>query len=1010
MNHNRRSGNPSGLIFVLLTQLLSMKTLFKFISLLCAIVVSSTLAAQNFSVSGKIVDASTGESLVGASVFVSGTSTGVVSDVDGMFSTTLEKASTLSVSFIGYVSKEIYADKETVLSIALEPDQNFLDEVVVIGYGSVRRKDLTGSVSQISSSQIQNASVPNVMTSLEGRIAGLQITPDSGTPGAGNSVLIHGTQSINGTNAPIYVIDGTISDGLNISPNDVESISVLKDASAVAIYGARAANGVIVVTTKRGGTNMSPIISFKTEHSLQQEGNLRLNYLNADEWIQLATEAYNNAGKDTPWSESDLAYLRGIDVCWPDLVKRDGYLSTNNLSVRGGSDSARYFISLNQTYNQGIIKNQDYRRVALRMNGDYKITNWITFGHSVNIYSSSKTNQTDADGRDSYAAAFRYSPLNPVYDENGDYATIYNTSLQSKTPNPMWVIDNTEKTNKYKGAEGNLYLSLNLAKGLTFTTRTSAKWENSTSLTMLGSVSPAFGFEGSSINKLTKGSSDTLHWIIDYILNYDNTINGVHHISAMLGYSSEKQTNESLSATRGGTPSNSIKYLDAGDPSTATNKNSVSEWSFLSQFGRLSYSFKDKYYMNGTIRRDGSSRLANNRYGVFPSISAAWRIAEEPFMDSCEWLDELKLRASWGVVGNVLSLSTYGTSLYLSQQNAVINEAVTSGYSSVNAVNSDLKWESTSKKDIGLDFSVFGNKLYFVTDFYVEDTNNLLFSQPIPMSTGLSGSPYINAGHVRNTGIDFEAGYRQSFGDWFVDANFNISHVDNRVVDLEGRDLTTSGIAEGYPIGSYFGYISDGLNRTQEDVDKYPQFESKGIGDIRFKDINEDGKVDSNDRTLFGKVFPDFTYGLAANVGYKNLTLQVQINGVQGLDHYMLNGGYATDMFNNEPNVEADYVLDRFHPVNNPNGKYPRVGMGDPGRNQTRSDFWLVDASYLSIKNISLSYAIPKQFCKKLSVSDASAYIGAQNLYTFGNPYSVISSTVSVPIPRIFTVGAQISF
>ncbi len=987
-----------------------MKHSIKSIMLLAGLLVTCSMAAQSFPVTGKIVDASSGEPLIGASVLIAGANSGVVSEPDGSFNLVLEKPATLSFSYIGYSSKDIFFDKAATLTVALSADQDYLDEVVVIGYGSVRRKDLTGSVSQITSSQIQNASVANVMTSLEGRIPGLQITPDSGTPGAGSSVLIHGKQSINGTNAPIYVIDGTISDGLNISPNDIESVSVLKDASAVAIYGARAANGVIVVTTKRGGTAMTPTISFKTEHSLQQEGNLRLHYLNAEQWVQLATEAYNNAGKDTPWSNSELDHLKGVDVCWPDLMKRNGYLTTNNLSVRGGTEDARYFISLNQNYNQGIIKNQDYQRVALRLNGDYRIAKWITFGHSVNIFASGKTNQTDADGRDSYAAAFRYSPLNPIYDANGEYATIYNTSLQSKTPNPMWIIENTEKSNRYKGAEGNIYLTLDLAKGLSFTTRASAKWENGTSTTMLGSVSSAYGFEGSGVNKLTKGSSETFHWITDYVLNYDRTFAQMHHLSAMLGYSAEKQTHESLTAARGGTPSNSIKYLDAGDPSTATNKNSITEWSFLSQFGRLSYSFNDRYYLNATLRRDGSSRLAGNRYGVFPSVSAAWRIAEESFLDSVEWLDELKLRASWGVVGNVLSIGTYGTSSYLSQQNAVLNEAVTSGYSSINAVNSDLKWESTAKKDVGLDLTILGNKLYFITDFYVEDTHNLLFSQPIPMSTGLSGSPYINAGHVRNTGIDLEVGYRQKIGDWYVDADLNFSHVRNRVIDLEGRDLTTSGIAEGYPIGCYYGYISDGLNRTQDDLDEYPQFEGKSIGDIRFKDINEDGKVNTADRTLFGKVFPDFTYGLSATVSYRNLSLQFQLNGIQGLEHYMLTGSYATDMFNNEPNVEADYVLDRFHPVNNPNGKYPRVGMGDPGRNQTRSDFWLVDASYLSIKNISLSYEMPKSFCDRLGMEGISAYVGSQNLYTFGNPYSVISSTVNVPIPRVFTLGAQFTF
>ena len=992
------------------------KRIILILSIVCMAI--QTMAAQTgpFKVSGIVTDASTGEPSIGASVIIKGTNTGAVTGLDGTYSIDLEGPAVLQVSFIGYKTVEFEVSNSTVRNIALKPDLDYLDEVVVIGYGSVRRKDLTGSVSQVNANQIQDASASNVLQMLEGRIPGLSITPESGSPGAGMDILIRGKQSINGSNAPIYVIDGTISDGLNISPEDIESISVLKDASTVAIYGARAANGVIVVSTKRGAAGTKPSISFKTEHSLQHEGNLRLGYLNAEQWVELAGEAYVNAGKDIPWGQADLEHLDGIDVCWPDMVKRTGYLTTNNLSVRGGNEDSRYFASISHSYNQGTIKGQDYQRIALRLNADHKIAKMLTFGHSINIFSSSRSDHKDIDGRDVYNASFRYTPLNGAYDENGEYATIYNTSLQSKTPNPMWIYENANEDRTWKGAQGNIYLSADIVDGLKFTARASAKWENGFRTRMLGSVSPKYGFEGSSVNKLTKESTETLHWITDYILDYNKTFKGGHNLSAMLGYSVEKNNYENLKGERGNTPNNSIQYLNAGDPSTALNNNGTEDWGFISQFGRVAYSYKDRYYINATVRRDGTSRLANNRYGIFPSVSAAWRLAEEDFLSSADWLDELKVRLSWGEVGNVLSVSAYGTSVYLSQMNAVLNQAVTSGYTSANAVNKDLKWESTSKKDIGFDFAAFGNKMYLAADFYIEDTKNLLFQQPIAPSVGLSGSPYINAGHVRNIGFEMEAGYRQRFGDWYVDLGLNLSHVNNKVIDLEGRDLVTSGIKEGYPIGCWYGYISDGLNRTEEDVKNHPQHEGKGIGDIRFKDIDgfdengnltgkPDGKVDTADRTLFGKVFPDLTYGLTAQVSYKNFTLQMQLNGVQGLDRYMLEGGYATDMFNGEPNIEADYVLDRFHPEKNPDGKYPRVAMGDPGRNQTTSDFWLIDASYLNIRNLSISYSLPKETCNKLRMSAMSVYVGSQNLYTFGNVYSLVRSTVRVPMPRTFTLG-----
>lgn len=980
------------------------------------------MPTQSRRITGVVKDAS-GEPIIGANILVKGTTTGVITDIDGKFSLNdIPLGSILEISYIGYDNQEIKVKDAAPLAIFLKENSTLLEELVVIGYGTVRKRDLTGAVSQINADQIQKGPATNILQSVQGRIAGFQVNPQSGQPGAGTDVLIHGTQSINGTNAPIYVIDGTISENIgNLNPQDIETFTVLKDASAVAIYGSRAANGVVVINTKRGKTNEKPTISFKTEQSFQQEGNLKIGYLNAAQWLEVATEAYRNGGKDIPWGESDLEKVRGNDNCWPDLMKRTGYLTNNNLSIAGGSQNSNYFVSLNYLYNEGIIKDQSYNRLNLRLNSDHKIGDRIKFGHSVNLYASEQTSQRDFDYRDTYAAAFRYSPLNAMYGSDGDFSAISNTYLQSKTPNPLWMLSNSDRTTRNKGIDGNLYLAIDILEGLKFTARVSGEWKNRYSNDFIGAMDTKYGMEGSNVNKVTKTNAETFHWITDYILDYQKTFNQVHSISALLGYSVEKQTFEDLMGSRGNTPSNDITFLNAGDPSTALNSNSWSEWSFLSQFGRLAYSLKDKYYLSGTLRRDGSSRLAKDKYGIFPSVSAAWRIGEEKFMDSFDWLDELKLRLSWGTVGNVLSIDPYGTSIYLSQQNAVFNEKVVAGYTFANAVNTDLKWESTEKKNIGLDFSMFRNSLYVVVDFYIEDTKDLLFNQPIATSVGLSGSPYINAGHIRNTGIDFEIGYRRTIGDWKFDVNFNASHVHNEVIDLDGRDLTTSGIMEGYPIGSFYGYVSNGIIRTQDDLNNNPHYAGKQIGDIWFKDINgydengnltgkPDGKVDTADRTLFGKVFPDLSYGLAGSVSYKNFTLQLQLQGVQGIQKNMLTGGYATDMFGGEPNMEANYILDRYDATKNPNGKYPRVAVGDPGQNQQLSDFWLIDASYLSIRNLNLSYSFPKKLCNKLGMDNLSAYVGVQNLYTFGNEYSEISSTVAVPIPRTCTFGFQFAF
>lgn len=972
-------------------------------------------------ITGVVTDES-GEPIIGASVVEKGTTNGVVTDIDGNFSLSVMENAIMQVSYIGYVQQEFHIGNQTHFSITMKENLQALDEVVVIGYGTVRRRDLTGSVSQISSDKIERVPSTNVLQAVQGRIPGLQITPNSGKPGDGNEVLIHGVQSINGTNAPIYVVDGSITESIsNLNPQDIATFTVLKDASAVAIYGSRASNGVIVINTKRGDRTQLPTISFKTEQSFQQEGNLKLKFLNANQWLELLTEAYRNGGRSIPWSDNDLAQLQGIDNCWPDLMKRTGYMTNNNVSVSGGSKSSNYFISLNYLYNEGIIKDQDYQRVNLRFNSDHTIRERIKFGHSVNVFAASQSTQRDYDGRDTYHAAFRYSPLNKKYGADGDFAPIENVYLQGKTPSPLWMLDNSDINDRYKGIDGNLYLTVDIIDGLKFTSRVSAEWTNQYTSNFIGAMNPVYKMEGSNVNKITKTNRETFHWITDFLLDYQKTFKEVHAVNALLGYSLEKQTYEDLSGSRGDTPSNDIHYLDAGDPGTALNSNSFTDWSFVSMFGRAGYSYKDKYYLSGTIRRDGTSRLVKNKHGVFPSVSAAWRIGDEAFMNKFDWLSELKLRASWGKVGNVLSISPYGTAIYLSQMNAVMNDQVTVGYSAANAVNTDLKWESTEKKNIGLDINLLNNSIYLVGDFYIEDTHDLLFNQPIPYSVGLSGSPFINAGHVRNTGVDIELGYRKTAGDWSYDFNVNLSHVLNEVIDLEGRDLMTSGIKEGFPIGSYFGYKTNGLIRTQEDLDNNPHFTGKQIGDIWYLDIDgydengkltgkPDGKVDAADRTLFGKIRPDLAYGIFGSVNYKNFTLQLQLQGIQGIQKNMREGGWATDMFTSELNMEANYILDRFDADKNPNGKYPRVSISDSGQNQQMSDFWLVNASYLSIRNINLNYKFPNSTSAKMGMKDLNVYVSVQNLWTFGNEYAEISSTVNVPIPRTCTFGLKFSF
>jgi len=976
-------------------------------------------------ITGTVMD-ERGEPIIGANVVEKGSMNGTITDIDGKFSLNVTEDASLQISYIGYIQLEISIGNQVNFSIAMREDSQSLDEIVVIGYGTVRKRDLTGSVSQINSDKFERVPATNIMQAVQGRLPGLSITQTTGRPGSSSEILVHGVQSINGTNSPIFVVDGSISENTdNINPQDIETFTVLKDASAVAIYGSRAANGVIVINTKRGNNGQQPTITFKTEQSVQQEGNLKLGFVNAKQWLELATEAYENAGTTVPWTSADLAKVEGVDVNWPDAVKRTGFLSNNNLSVAGGVKNSNYFISLNYLDNKGIIKDQSYDRINLRLNSDHVIRERIKFGNSINIYSSSQTTQREYDWRDTYQASFRETPLNKMY-ENGDVAPVINDKFQGRAPSPTWMLENTEIKDRYKGIEGNIYLTIDIWDGLKFTTRGSVEWRNHYTSNFIGAMDSYYNMEGSNVNQITKTNRETLHWIADFLLDYNKTFGQDHSVNALLGYSFEEQTYEDLMGSRGGTPSNDIRYLTAGDPATALNNNGFEEWAFLSVFGRAGYSYKDKYIFSGTLRRDGTSRLVGEKYGLFPSVSAAWRIAEESFMQQFNWLNELKLRASWGTVGNVLSIDPYGTATYLSQQNAVLNQKVVMGYTATNAVNTNLKWESTTKKNIGLDATFLQNTLYFVSDFYLEDTHDLLFQQPIATSVGLSGSPYVNAGHIRNTGIDFELGHRKSIGDWAYDVNVNLSHVTNKVIDLEGRGVIidtedNTAIKEGYAVDSFFGYRTNGLIRTQSDLDNHPQFSGNStIGDIWYLDVDgydadgkltgePDGKIDAADRALFGRVLPDLSYGISGSVSYKNWTLQLQLQGIQGIDKYMRSGRWVTDMFGGEANMEADYILDRYHPTKNPDGKYPLLNRSGSGNNMVFSDFWMIDGSYLSIRNINLNYKVPEKITGRIGVKDLNLYCGVQNLFTFGNEYAEISNTVNVPIPRTWTFGLKFS-
>lgn len=1016
----------------------------KYIFLLASFVLlglAQHVQAQNRQVTGKVSDSETGEGFPGVSILEVGTSNGTVTDLNGNYSLTVGSAtSKVSFSFIGYQTQELEVGSRSVMDISLVLDTQQLEELVVIGYTSQSKRDLTGAVSTVSPKDFARVPAVNPLEALQARTTGLQITSNNGLPGSGASVQIRGIQS-NSTsasaNAPIYVVDGVITNNIDgIAPVDIEYVSVLKDASAAAIYGARAANGVIIIQTKRGTSTAAPEISFSTFSGMQGQSNMRLEVLNSEDWLEIFTEAYENTGIDvaTLWDATDLAEYQGVDTDWLSLMRQTGVIQNYNLGVSGSSDASNYYVSASYLDNKGVVVGTDYNRFTLRFNSDHRIGDRIRFGNSLNI------NASEGNGNQGeFELAARKVPLTRAFEDNGDWGRVRNTTLEHQHQNPLWRARNVVDNREFKDLLGNLYLTVKIIEGLEFTARGNVEWKHRYDTDFSPAVDPLFQWEGSTRNLISKRQTQNMHWISDFLLDYNKSFGGNHTIKALAGYSLEENTFESLAASGSGTPNNDIRYLRASDPASRLvpdqydgEANGYADWSFISMFGRINYDFKGKYLLTATVRRDGSSRLAEgNRIGVFPSISAAWRLSDEAFMSGIGPITDMKIRASYGVLGNVLALDEYATVAALDSRNIVLNQVPTQGYSLAAAINQDIRWESTAKKDIGIDASFFSDRLYTTLDYFVENTRDLLFPQPVAPSTGLSGSPFINAGEIKNTGFEAIVGFRQTSGDWRYDVNVNLTRVKNEVVDLDGRDLRAQGTVEGFPIRSFFGYETNGLVRNAGDLDA-PHQAGVDIGDIWIKDINgfdeegdltgqPDGIIDAADRALIGNKYPKLYYGVMGTVGYKKLTLQLQLQGVHGVDKNILGGGQGVYHYYTAWAMGShSLLLDRFHPTANPNGTLPRVNIGDSGQNRRFSDFWLDDASFLRIKNVNINYDLSDVV---KAMKGLNVYFSINNLHTFtdfaGGDVDTTAGddlggsddpNVVVGQPRTFTWGLNVTF
>ena len=983
------------------------------------------------------------EPLVGVSIFHVGSTNGTSSDVEGKFKIDVPVGATLKISYIGYVTQDILISSGNELNIVMVMDENSLDELVVIGYGSVRKSDLTGSVSSIKSQDFINTAVSSIDQGLQGKAAGVVVSMGSGQPGAASSIRIRGTNSINRNNEPLYVIDGvfivpetnvgavtgpSLNPLASINPSDIESIEILKDASATAIYGTRGANGVILVRTKRG-KNGAPVITLNYTQSYQQLRK-KMEMLNAAELAILGNEATDNAGAPRRGIYASPTNL-GVGTDWQDEIFRIAPMYNFQISARGGTDNSTYSISANYFKQDGIVKNSDFEKVNLRINLDQKLSSKVAIGTSLNINRSTLNGVvTDAESAipssvTSWALAF--NPGLGVYDDNGEY-TFENNTSQPAVGNPVADINKTEQLSNSTRFLGNFFLTYDIVKGIQF------KSSVSTDAVFLGEKSfvPNDIKRGQASNgQAAIADQKGLNWTWENTLNYSKTF-GIHRLDAVIGQSMQAYDNDFVFTATSDFDDNRLGYnaIQVGKDKTLI-LNGTSGWQLMSFLGRVNYSLLDKYLFTASARIDGSSKFGvGNQYGLFPSLAVAWKIKQESFLNSVDVISDLTLRIGYGVVGNE-GIPPYSSLGLLETTEAYFGEnEIAKGSGPASRQNDVLKWETTSQFDAGVDLGLFNDRITLVTDVYYKKTTDLLLNAPVPYTSGFDYS-FFNVGTLENKGIEFALNTVNTTGAIKWNSSFNMAFNRNKVLDLNSDEgipadpmLGINGwtsINAGVPIGTFYGYKTDGIIQLGEDLSQIPHFieYTPTYGDRKYVDRDGDGDLDENDKYVLGNAAPDFSFGFNNTVTYNNFSLSIFIQGVYGNEIVNFNKFSLESFDGNQNNSTA--ALNRWTPEN-PTNKYPRANVAPPIN--TLSDHQVEDGSYIRVKDVTLSYNFSGLLSKaKFKTTSFVFFFSVKNILTItnysgydpevnrfiSNPRSFGADYGTYPTTKIFATGLNIT-
>ena len=935
-------------------------------------------------------------------------------DINGKFEVNADRGATLLVSCLGYEEQVVEGVGQNV-AIVLRESNDILNESVVIGYGVSKRMDLTGSVASVGSNDIKGRAYLNVNDALAGQAAGVSVTPSSGQPGAAPTIRIRGINTLN-NNEPLYIIDGmpiTENGADVINASDIESISVLKDAASASIYGSRAGNGVIIITTKKG-SEAKPVVTFSTKVGVNQVSN-KIDLLNAQEFTMIADEALVNAGKEPYWKGS----TGRADSDWQSAIFQNGLVQNYDVGVRGGNQSVRYYLGAGYDNQEGTLYNTSFERYSVKSNVDVNITKKLAVGLNL-TYTKRYSKDIDQSVNSVLINACRMPATVPVYNEDGTYG--YPIGSEGDGQNPLGYADRSQSTSMNSRMLLGGYLEYKILPYLSFRSQIAADLLDYT----YAKFSPTFT-EGNAKNQ--KASlSESYSWTKN--ISWENTLNfsktfGVHEISAMAGHSVIQHDYKYTNGTKKEFLSNDfdMRYFDAG---TAEDKvtGARSDWALLSFFGRINYSLMGRYLIQLNVRSDASSRFgANNKWGTFPSVGLGWKISEENWMKDISWLNNLKIRASYGVLGTQPS-SNYGFTTNLTKTETIMgtDQSVVVGYFPGGKANANYKWETTAQTNVGIDLGVLDNRLNLTAEYYNKYTSDILQGLPNPSYTGMS-SIMTNIGEIQNSGFEASASWNDHAGDFFYGISANMTTLKNEVKKLyEDNSPISSNNSRtevGRSLGEFYGYVTDGIFQNQAEIDAHKVQPNAKPGDIRFKNLNGDDQLNNDDMTFLGSPLPKIYYGFNINMEYKGFDLSMSFQGLWGNkiwnvgNSYLLNGG-------NNFNKSKD-ILKRWQKEGDIT-KIPRVSVTDSNNNFRRSDFFVEDGSYLRANNIQLGYSFKGDWMEKIGMSRLRIYVSASNLFTITkysgyDPAVNLSSilapgydNINYPCPRTIIGGITLSF